>query len=227
MRGIKEYPRNGEANSPIENGGEMHLACVVLLDTSTSMHGTEKQLLNGLQDMYDALDPLAKGRVEICIIGFDDQARILKPFSPAYDDEIPRFNCEGMTAMHAAVDYGIGELDARKEQYRANHTSYYRSWMFMLTDGEPNDSDNGAFEKLVQYQEDGHCTFFPVAIGEHADTSLLKSLQVDGIVLKATKENFQNSFVWLSNSLSKVSDSDPGSKVPLSDPVEYQLEVVS
>ena len=225
MPNFREHPRGGAANSPIENGGEIHLPCVVLIDTSGSMARVKKQLEDGLATMAEALDDQARGRVEFCVISFDDEARILVPFGPAYDFEVPRFDCDGMTAMHAAVDLGLGELEARKDQYKANNTAYYRPWMFMLTDGGANDSDNGAFGRLVQSQTDRHCTFFPVGIGDQVDKELLKSLRTDGHILTASKEDFSGAFLWLSNSLSRTSSSNPGQKVVLAKPGDYQLEI--
>ena len=89
MPNFREHPRGGAANSPIENGGEMHLPCVVLVDTSYSMAIVKDQLHEGLVALAEALDDQARGRVEFCVIGFDDDARILVPFGPAYDFEAP------------------------------------------------------------------------------------------------------------------------------------------
>lgn len=225
MLNFKEYPRNGSGNSPIENGGEMHLPCVVLVDTSSSMSRDRAQLHQGLVELGEALDEQARGRVEFCIIGFDDDARVLVPFGPAYDYEAPDIECKGMTAMHKAVECALNELEIRKSQYKENKTSYYRPWIYMLTDGGANDTDNGAFERLVQSQKDKRCIFFPVAIGEDADKELLKSLNEEGVVLKASRENFKNSFVYLSNSISLASVSESGTKVTLPNPNDYQLEV--
>ena len=224
---FKEYPRGGASNSPIENGGEIHLPCVVLVDTSGSMGPAMSELHDGLVALGDALrdDPQALGRVEFCIIAFDDHARIVVPFGPAYDYIAPELNTGGMTAMHEAVDFALGELEARKNQYKANKTAYLRPWIFMLTDGGANDSDNGAFGRLIQSQKDKHCTFFPVGIGTEVDIDLLKSLKTDGVVFTASKENFKDAFVWLSSSLSCTSDSNPGAKVKLPDPREFQLEI--
>ncbi len=227
MLNFKKNPKGGVANSPIENGGELHLPCVVLVDLSASMASVKKQLEEGFALLGESLDAQARGRVEFCVIGFDDDANILVPFGPAYDFEVPRFECNGTTAMHAAVELGLNELESRKNQYKANKTSYYRPWMFMLTDGYPNDSDNGSFDRLLQAQRDAHCTFFPVAIGETADMELLKSLTLDGVVLTASKENFKGAFVWLSNSLSRTSSSTRGQKVTLPNPSDCQLEIVS
>ena len=224
---FKEYPRGGLANLPIENGGEIHLPCVVLVDTSLSMSGSMDELHAGLEALGDALreDPQALGRVEFCIIAFDDSARIVVPFGPAYDYEAPSLNCGGMTAMHEAVDFALTELEARKDQYKANNTAYLRPWIFMLTDGGANDCDNGAFNRLIDAQNAKHCTFFPVGIGNEVDFELLKVLKNDGVVLSASKENFKDAFVWLSNSLSRTSVSNPGEKVKLPDPRDFQLEI--
>ncbi len=229
MPKFKEYPRGGSENGMIENPGEMHLPCVVLVDTSGSMASSMKQLHEGLEAMGETLreDPQALGRVEFCIIAFDDSAKIVVPFGPAYDYVVPELTCGGLTAMHAAVDVALEELEARKSQYKQNQTAYYRPWIFMLTDGFPNDADNGSFGRLMQSQKDKHCTFFPVGIGDEVDMDLLKSLKLEGYALKATRENFKGAFVWLSNSLSRTSNSNPGTKVKLENPKEVQIEIDS
>lgn len=225
-----EFPKGGIGNAPIENGGEPHVPCVILVDTSGSMSEAERQLNDGLEAMGKALneDPLARGRVEFCIISFgsEGRAKILVPFGPAYDYKAPYVVCDGPnTPMHEAVQLGLDELEARKQQYKDCGTAYYRPWLFLLTDGYPNDTDNGAFDRLRESQEGKHCIFFAVGVGDQVDKNLLKSLHKDGIVLTASKENFKNSFVWLSNSLSCTSASIPGSRVGLPDTGRYQLTV--
>ena len=53
MPNFREHPRGGAANSPIENGGEIHLPCVVLIDTSGSMARVKKQLEDGTLHVFD------------------------------------------------------------------------------------------------------------------------------------------------------------------------------
>jgi uncharacterized protein YegL len=45
------------------------------------------------------------------------------------------------------------------------------------------------------------------------------------VILTASKENFKGAFVWLSNSLSRTSSSNPGQKVTLQNPGDYQLDI--
>ena len=224
---FKENPRTGAENKRVENGGEMHLPFALLVDTSGSMEVSVDKLNEGLRMFGELLkeDSQAVGRVEISIITYDDDARVLVPFGPAYDYEAPRVTCGGMTAMHEAVDLALREIEARKEQYKETQTPYYRPWIINMSDGAPNDTDNGAFARLKKAQEDKHCTYFSVAIGESANIPLLKSLSIQNKVLKVDREDLKSVFVWLSNSLSKTSNSNPGDKVPLPDPRDYQIEI--
>ena len=225
---MREYPRNGSQNGQVENVGETHLPCVVLVDTSSSMSSVASELNQGLVLLGEALreDPQALGRVEFCIISFDDNARILVPFGPAYDYEAPTVDCNGMTAMHQAVGMALEQLEIRKQQYKDNHTSYNRPWVFLLTDGEPNDADRGEFRALLDAQRDKHCSFFPIGIGNRVNMDVLKSLiynKQKGFVLSATKENFKNCFVWLSNSLTVTSNHNPGERASIPNPHQFGI----
>ena len=228
MLNFDEYRTNALNNKIIENPGERHLACVVLIDTSGSMENSMDQLHEGLYELGAAIkeDDYAVGITEFCIMTFNDKPSVVMPFGPAYDYEAPAISCGGSTAMHLAVDAALNEVEARKAQYKENKTSYYRPWIFMLTDGKTNDADNGVFERLIDAQNEGKCIFFPVGIGNGADYTLLKRLKNNGLVLKANRDNFKNSFEWLSSSISMVSRSSANQQVKLDDPLDYQLSVV-
>lgn len=223
---IREFPRNGSRNGKVENSGETHLPCVVLVDTSGSMSGAVSELNEGLVLLGEALkeEPQALGRVELCIITFDDEPCIMVPFGPAYDYQAPSVSCGGRTAMHEAVGLALKQLEIRKQQYINCGTSYNRPWLFLLTDGIPTDPDNGEFQALLNAQKDKRCIFFPMGIGNEVDMDMLKSLIYDkekGFVLKASKENFKNCFVWLSNSLSVTSSHNPGETASIPNPGNY------
>ncbi len=195
----------GEENGPILNGGHPHLACAVLVDTSSSMAEASNEVAEGLNSLRDALvdDPLTQGTVELCVISFNDDAEVVTPFHAAVEFTPPaNLSYGGIAAMHAAVDLAMNELDARKAQYRSAGTIYFRPWMFLLTDGGANDPDNGAFERLLEYQRGKHGNFFPLAIGPDADRSLLASVQIDNLVLTASKGSLAEFFSRLIDALS-------------------------
>ncbi|WP_295471304.1 VWA domain-containing protein [uncultured Subdoligranulum sp.] len=222
---IKEYPRNGSLNSGVIDSGQQRLMCVLLLDTSGSME--EGQLKEGISQFFRALreDPYATARVEVCIITFDDEARIAMPCKSVPELFMPDINCGGMTAMHQAVDLALEQIEVRKAQYKKVGTDYFRPWLFLLTDGYANDKDNGAFRRLTEAQAGHHVTAFPVAIGNMTDDETLHKLREDHMIFRLDKDNVVNLFAYLSNSVPAASQSKPGERVTLPNPAEYQITV--
>lgn len=205
---------------PVQNAGQEHLACTILVDTSSSMRESLCQLNNALKDFNEALNNNARARVsvEVSLITFDSTARVALPFCPVHLIEFPELTAQGMTSMHAAVGLALKEDRRRKELYKKSGTGHHRSWFFLLSDGAPNDESNGEFEDLIAAQKAGSVNFYAVGIGEHADTKQLASLSVNESVIVATRENFEKAFLWLSNSLSKVSQSRTGTRVSIDNP---------
>ena len=205
------------------NSGQQHLACTIILDTSSSMSSSISQLKDALRELKSALDddPRARSTVDLCVITFDSSARVAMPFCAVPYFEVPELTANGMTAMHQAVDLALREDRSRKDQYAQSGTGHYRSWFFLLTDGGSNDEDNGAFERLLQAQKAGSVTFFGVGIGEGADLQQIASLSVTNGVITASRETFKNAFSWLSASISKVTQSTSGDKINLDNPASF------
>lgn len=207
------------------NCGDRHVACVLLVDTSGSMRGNRIAEVNqGLAAFGQALqaDSMASGAADVSIITFNNTVQTITPFSPAQYYEAPVLEADGLTAMNQAILVGLDALEQRKKQYRDLAVSYYRPWMFLLTDGLPTDTDYEkiAKEKLRVALQDHKLNFFPMAIGD-ANIDILRSYTADGRggVLRATSENFREAFCWVSSSLSVVSNSqDAGSGGPIKGP---------
>lgn len=200
------------------------LPCVILVDTSSSMCEDQNSLISGLKELKDSIvnDEKANSTVEVCIISFNDHAKVEEVFGPPEVMNIPSVQCSGMTAMHEAVALGIDVIDKRRREYRELGISSYRPWMYMLTDGGANDSDNGSFNKLVERQKAGKLNFFPVAIGKKVDEKTLFSLRPDHMIFSIDRENITGAFEWLSDSLSSVSSIHAGSTT-LAAPQEYDI----
>ena len=207
-------------NEMIENIGEYHVCCVLLIDKSSSMSIANGELHSGLRLLLDEIkkDEVAAGRVELSMVTFDSDAREEVPFGPIDSFEIPNMECSGMTSMHKAVGIALDMIEKRKAEYKASGTPYYRPWIFMLTDGAPNDADNGEFKALIDAQNKKKVTFYGVGIGPQANKELLKSLNKDGLCFSASATEFRQAFRWLSTSLSTVSNSTPDTSVALENP---------
>ena len=220
-----EFPRGGSANGRIVGMGETHLPCAVLVDTSGSMSGAMADLNRGLEDLRAEImsNDEARGKVELCVIRFDDAVQIAHPFTSAYDYVSPELDCGGMTCMYEAVDVAIGEIQERRRQYKSRGVSSYKPFVFLLTDGGANDANNGSFDRLMRLQTDDRWNYIPVAVGPEADVEFLKANNANGFVLVSGKDNFENIFKFLSDSLSSVSSSRPGEAAKAPAPDNYQL----
>lgn len=203
---------------PSTNPGERHVAAVLLLDISGSMNGAPIEELNqGLIEFGNALqeDSMALGRADVCVISFNSSVQTEMSFRPASQYEAPVLSASGLTSMNQGIDAALDAIESRKAHYRSQGISYYRPWLFLLTDGAPTDNEreNAAKKRLQEAIRSKKVVYMPMGIGEYADTVKLQSYypQEAGAktVLKASKEKFKEAFVWLSSSIGVVSKSDP------------------
>ena len=197
-----EFAENPEPRCP----------CILLLDTSGSMKGEPLDALNeGLRTFQQELDrdSLAKKRVEVAIVTFNSDVEIVQDFVTADDFTPPVLKARGLTHMGEAILRGLEMLQVRKALYREHGVSYYRPWLFLITDGEPQGEAEELIEQATQRIRDDeankHVAFFAVGV-EAADMSRLSQISVrDPLELKGL--NFKELFVWLSASMQQVSQS--------------------
>ena len=206
--GGAEFAENPEPRCP----------CILLLDTSGSMKGEPVAQLNeGLGVFKDELtaDPLAQKRVEVALITFGP-VQIHSDFQTVDLFQPPRLEASGETPMGAAILQALSLLEQRKQTYKASGISYYRPWVFLITDGAPTDAWKEA-AKMVRADEEGKkLSFFAVGV-EGAHFEILEELAVRK-PLKLKELRFRDLFVWLSNSLSAVSRSNVDDQVKLENP---------
>lgn len=197
---------------------EPRCPCVLLLDVSGSMQGQPIAELNaGLSVFKDELcaDALAMKRVEVGIVTFGP-ARIEMPFTGAENFIPPHLTSQGDTPMGAAIHQAIQLIDNRKAEYKANGISYYRPWIFLITDGGPTDEWRSAAAAVKEGEASKKFAFFAVGVkGANMETlaqiSVREPLSLDGL-------RFRDMFKWLSNSLKSVSQSTPNTEVALTPP---------
>jgi uncharacterized protein YegL len=205
-----------------ESNPDPRCACVLLLDTSGSMGGSPIDELNiGLQEFKKELcdDGLAKKRVEVAIITFGGSVNVACDFTTAEQFAPPILHASGGTPMGSALNLALDKIEERKAVYKKNGV-YYRPWIFLVTDGLPDDvaDFDKAAERAHEYSRKKVAIF---AVGvEGADMAILSKVSTrEPVNLKGLK--FKEMFVWLSASLSAVSQSQPGDDVPLQTPATW------
>jgi uncharacterized protein YegL len=213
------------ASLTLASNPEPRCPCVLVLDTSGSMAGEPiEQLQRGVQLLAEELsrDGLASKRVEIAVLAFGTQVRLLSGFVSPTAFTPPRLAPEGATPMAEAVLLACEALEARKKDYHHAGVPYYRPWIFLITDGEASDRDTPRWTEAVQRvhsaEADKKMLFFGVAV-QNANQQRLDELCPPGrpsVKLKGL--HFAELFRWLSTSLKSISRSAPGTQLQLPSP---------
>jgi len=205
-----EFAENPEPRCP----------CVLLLDTSGSMSGERIAALNaGLLTFRDDLlqDNLASKRVEVAIVAFDTTVRVEHEFATAENFHPPILTAQEFTHTASGINKALDLLQERKRLYKDNGISYYRPWVFLITDGAPCGEDayvlTQAAQRVKEEETNKRVAFFAVGV-EGADIQALQGLSVRSPI-KLKGLNFREMFVWLSASMQRVSHSKPDEMVPL------------
>src|SRR5262245_8811865 len=134
-----EFAENPEPRCP----------CVLLLDTSGSMQGERIEALNsGLLTFKNDLmkDSVASRRVEIALVTFNSEIEVLQNFVTVEKFDPPTLTANGQTHMGSGIERALDLTEARKKVYRDGGITYYRPWIFMITDGKPE----GEAEEIIQ-----------------------------------------------------------------------------
>jgi uncharacterized protein YegL len=212
-----------EVINPVFNPGQKHLACVLLLDKSVSMSGNSIKSLNaGIRRFLEqtSKDEIAQQVVDIAIVTFDDIAHKIQAFTPLSAVEPPdEIQAEGTTNMADAIVTAITMIRERERQYDSLICPKFPSWIFMITDGEPNGGINSLAEAKRQIDELEHyysesnqqvvsrLKFWAVGVDDYNKQCLL---HLTNRVIELTSHDFTNTFDWLSESMVIISASQVG-----------------
>lgn len=204
--------------------------CVLLLDTSWSMEGEKIRRLNdGIRAFRDDIlaNPMAAQSVELCVISFGP-VTVQSDFALLREMPPLQLEADGVTPLKQALELAMLKVTERKQTYQQHGISYYRPWIFLLTDGEPTDAEgvfSTSYRQLLQPLElaaqERKFILFTVGVGvSEQGREVLSELSrpFGGRCLDLANLKFEEMFLWLSGSLSRVSQSTPGEKVQLVDP---------
>lgn len=205
-------------NPEFANNPDPRCACVLLLDTSSSMQGPAIDALNdGLKTFQQDLqeDGLARRRVELAIVTFGNGGvKKIQDFITAGDFLAPTLQEGGNTPMGAAIQMGLDLVHDRKAIYKANGILYYRPWVLMITDGGPTDGQawRAAARRVKSEMVAKSVEFFAVGVSG-ADMQVLSEITPRALALDGLK--FRELFIWLSQSQKRVSATKVDEGVPM------------
>ncbi len=213
-----ESPEFDAKVASVAENPEQRCPCILLLDVSGSMSGDPISQLNaGLQTFRDSIqkNELASMRVEVAIITFGKVVDIKQDFITVDQFNPPVLSASGGTPMGMAINMALDKLEERKQIYKKAGISYFRPWVFLITDGEPTDEWHTAATRIQAVEERKGVTFFVVGVERANLTTLAQIAPKNRPPVKLNGLDFASMFIWLSSSLGKVSDSKIGAQVAL------------
>lgn len=199
---------------------EQKCLCTLVLDVSGSMSGTPINELNrGLQEFYNTVrqDFVASQRLEVSIITFGSQVLMIQDPALTENFTMPTLIANGSTPMADAVRMAIKQTQLRKEWYKSTGQPYYRPWIILITDGEPDhDQDMEGLSKEIKKGIDNkNFLFYAVGVQGYNHQKLASICHPNTPPLPLRELRFSEFFKWLSASITMVTHSKDGDKLQL------------
>lgn len=214
---------------PFEQNPDPRCAAVLVLDRSHSMSSNNaiEKLNKGLKVMHQELinDELAARRIEIGVVSFGANVTVESEISPLDGFSPPNLVASGSTPMAEAMMQALHLIARQTAIYKEAGIAYYKPWILLLTDGAPTDSPeeiDAAITQLIDAQRNGHVTVFAVGV-DGADFNILDRMTLNFNPKQLSGIKWSEFFIWLSNSLKKVSASNPSDKIGLDKSDAWEL----
>jgi uncharacterized protein YegL len=158
-------------------------------------------------------DPIASSAVELCVVTFSDDAKIVADFREltSFDGHLTLTAIRGRTNLGVGVNLALDLLEQRKAEYQKVGVEYYQPWMVLMTDGAPTtDTHLQAADRTSRLLAEKKLVVFSVGIGSKANMEVLALFSGKNKPKRLNGLNFSQFFDWLSRSVSVVSQSSLG-----------------
>lgn len=175
-----------------------------LIDVSESMVGEPiEQVQEGIATIIKELrtDPYALETVYISIIVFAGKAKEIVPLTELFNFYPPKIPIGGGTSIGSAMNFLMDHMDRSVRKTTMESKGDWKPIVFLFTDGNPTDRYDNSFERWnTKYRRSANLV--TVMLGQNVDTSILKKITDDVLLLKNTEpEAFKAFFKWITASI--------------------------
>ena len=202
--------------------------CVLVLDCSGSMRGGPiKQLNAGLKalerELKDDID--ASSRVQLLIIkAFGKyEAVISSDWTDAMNFEAPTMEAGGLTPLGKAMDLALKKIEEQKCLYDSCGITSKRPWIFLISDCEPTDYDWEQAAERCRYAQHNKKVVIHAVGTQEANLEKLAKFSLNS-PKRLTGLKFTAFFLWLSRSVSCISEAPPNTPDQLEDTGDWDEE---
>ncbi|MDR3343162.1 MAG: VWA domain-containing protein [Treponema sp.] len=209
-----EQQKTKDVGTNIRWISERHVACAFLLDTSGSMGTNDAigKLNEGLrtfktQTMNDSqFDEHTKACIDVALISFGPNVVLRQDFVPVSEMEPPVLSADGQTPMGEALNMAMDIIAEQKKRYNDSSTPYYRPWIFCITDGEPNDSYQGAVQRLRKMEDENRILGYCVGV-ENFNRAVMATIFNKERIFELKNLDYPSLFKFVSSSLAAARNS--------------------
>lgn len=188
--------------------------CIEVRGGSSKLDNLKDGLISFLGDIVD--DETICQRLELALVTFNDSVSIVQSPKLAQQVAIPELSARGGTALVDGVKTAVDIVKSRKQWYKDTNQPYYRPWIILITDGEPNEGQdvNSLAEQIKEETRLKHYVFLPLGV-DNANMTVLSQIQGTIPPMKLRGAKFSSFFNWLSASMGTIVSSVEGQAVRL------------
>lgn len=184
------------------------LPVFILIDSSTSMRGEAIRAVNkGLFELLKHLrtDPFALETVHICVISFNTEAILVRPFSDLLNHDTILIEAKGQSNLGKGLDMLMNQMSSNFVRTTKDTRGDWKPLVFFMTDGRPS----GAWKnKLKNFHAQNSGQFIICACGIRKNLNIIESMGGLVITLNDKDElSIIKFFKWVSDSISSHSKS--------------------
>ena len=203
------------------HNSEMKCLCVLVVDVSGSMrlcinrlNSALDKFIRDIQEGTNGFNESSKECIELSVVQFDRDVEVLLPPSLVNQlPQMPRLRVRGLTTnTFDALDSAFEIVERRKRQYKDLGVSYYRPWIILLTDGNPNPLNTTVLDRYSKKISKDIATqkymLTAIGIGGEIDRNILSMLS-DGNYSTIKRDGFSRFFQFLSASISTQDRCNP------------------
>ncbi len=184
------------------------LPVYLLLDCSASMSGEPIEALRmGVKALVADLktDPQALETAYLSVITFSSTAQQVIPLTELITFQEPTLDARGATALGEALKILDQCIDNEVQKTTAAQKGDWKPLVFLMTDGQPTDSWEGAADQIKQKKI---ANIIACAAGPGADASMLKRITNPEYVVELNNvqpDTLKAFFKWVSSSIKTTS----------------------
>jgi uncharacterized protein YegL len=214
------------SNRQLRSKNAQRTLCVLVVDASISMEANDAigEVTRGLSVFERDLkaDPIAKDRVRVLVVRAGGDVSIARNWTDGSDFSAPNLSAGGDTPLGEAMRLALDQCEDQRAQVQASGNACTLPYIFLLSDGEPNDDGwEDEAEACRRAEAAGKVFVMPFGTG----AANLEKLQnfTNKHVFQLKGNSFVEFFAFVARTMRTATRSKPGARLQLELPRTIEI----